>query len=69
MRSCRLVAVHDAQGHEFVWEWQSDVGERRSARRFALFHDCMEDARRTGFEVLLDSPSGELAPDRYALNR
>jgi hypothetical protein len=67
MRSCRLVAVRNVEGREFMWEWRSTVGERRSARRFALFHDCLEDARGRGFYVVLERPTGEMAPHRYSL--
>jgi hypothetical protein len=59
--------VHKAGGNDFMWEWRSDACKSRSSTKFALFHDCMEDARRGGFDVVLDQPTGDMAPARYAL--
>jgi hypothetical protein len=63
-----VVPVHKAAGNDFMWEWRSEACKRRSPTEFALFHDCMEDARRRGFRVILDRPTGEMAPGRYALD-
>ena len=60
MLSCRLYPVHTS-AHQFKWEWRSDACGRRSSKRFDFFHDCMEDARRNGFKVILDPP-GDAAP-------
>ena len=67
MRTCRLVAVHGLNGVDFAWEWRSERGSRRSSRRFGLFHDCMDDARSHGYEVVMDRPTGPNAPAQYAL--
>jgi hypothetical protein len=67
MRICRLYPVHATDRHEFKWEWRSEDSRRRSARKFEFFHDCMEDARSHGFSVILQQPTGETAPMRYAL--
>ena len=67
MRICRLYPVHSTNVHDFKWEWRSERCERRSSKKFDLFHDCMQDARRHGFEVMLQQAVGECAPARHAL--
>jgi len=67
MRICRLYAVPARDGHEFKWEWRSEYCDRRSRKRFDFFHDCMEPARRQGFRIMLQQPTGESAPARYSL--
>jgi hypothetical protein len=67
MQICRLFSVDAAGRHEFKWEWRSERSGRRSSRRFDFFYDCMDDARRQGFKVILDEPRGDSAPTRYAL--
>jgi hypothetical protein len=64
MRICRLHPVHLANPEEFKWEWRCEHCERRSSKSFDFFYDCMEDARRKGFRVVLQKPVGESAPVR-----
>jgi hypothetical protein len=64
MHMCRLYPVHSAKPHEFEWEWRC---ERRSPKTFAFFHDCMDDARRKGFRVVLDNRVGESTPARHSV--
>jgi hypothetical protein len=68
MRECRVIPVLKVEGRDFMWEWRSTACERRSKRRFALFHDCLEDARKGGFDVVLEPATGEMAPGRHALH-
>ena len=67
MRNCRVVPVHKVEGRDFMWEWRSIACDRRSSRRFVLFHDCVKDARDGGFTVLLDQATGDMAPGRHSL--
>jgi hypothetical protein len=67
MRICRLYPVRAGGKHEFKWEWRSEHCDRRSRRKFDFFYDCMEDARRRGFRVILQQPIGETSPAHYSL--
>jgi hypothetical protein len=58
----RLVAVSTPDAHGFGWKWQSADGEHKSREVFTYFHDCMEDARRKGYEVDLWKAKGQTAP-------
>lgn len=68
MKKCRVVAISDRPGKSYTWEWRTISGEGKSARRFATFYECMDDARRRGLEVVMDRPVGEMAPGHYALS-
>src|SRR5688500_6262880 len=68
MRDCRIVPVFRLSQEGFRWEWRAELCERRSRRTFLFFHECMEDARRNGFRVLLARPTGEMAPGHFALD-
>jgi hypothetical protein len=37
-------------GHGYVWEWAAVDRAIRSERTFDMFFDCLEDARRHGYE-------------------
>ena len=67
MRRCRIYPVHLPKAGDFEWEWRSQKCDGRSQKPFRYFHDCMEDARRSGFAVELQEPVGEGAPGRYAV--
>jgi hypothetical protein len=67
MRICKVYPVHAAQGQKFKWEWRSEHCDRRSKRKFDFFFDCVEDARKQGFGVILQQPTGETAPTHYSL--
>jgi hypothetical protein len=50
LRPCEIYPVPSGSGNGFVWEW-SAVGEAgKSKRCFELFFDCLDDARRHGYE-------------------
>jgi hypothetical protein len=67
MHTCRIVPVHAPTAGRFSWEWRSDGCKQRSKGTFGLFYDCVEDAQRHGFKVLLNHPTGANAPGRHAL--
>lgn len=69
MRICKLYPVHTEGSPKFKWEWRSQHCHGRSGSTFDLFYDCMEDARRQGFRVVLQQPIGETSPTHYSLAR
>jgi hypothetical protein len=50
LRPCEIYPVQTACGYGFVWEWSALEQETRSKRSFDLFFDCLDDARRHGYE-------------------
>jgi hypothetical protein len=51
--SAMIYAVPVAGTEAFEWRWCTHHGGRMSSRSFALYFDCVEDARRKGYRVLL----------------
>ena len=50
LRPCEIYPVPTGSGYGYVWEW-SDVGrESGSKHPFDLFYECLDDARRHGYE-------------------
>jgi hypothetical protein len=50
LRPCEIYPIRTQCGHGYVWEWSAMAEEARSSRPFDLFFDCLEDARRNGYE-------------------
>lgn len=50
LRPCEIYPVRTQFGHGYVWEWAAMGEESRSGQSFDMFFDCLEDARRHGFE-------------------
>jgi hypothetical protein len=50
LRPCEIYPVHTQCGHGYVWEWSAVAEDARSSRPFDMFFDCLDDARRHGFE-------------------
>ena len=55
----------------YVWKWRCDDENKSSAKSFALYHDCLTDAREHGYFVQLTQAQGVTAPAGagYALDR
>ena len=68
MSMCQLFPVPHGNKSEFRWEWRANDNSQRSEQSFERYHDCMEDARRHGFEVQLSQPVGDTAPGRGAVS-
>lgn len=60
MKQARVVSVTNpgVGGFGYEWKWRAEDG-RTSPTTFAYFFECVEDARRNGFEVEL-VPAGAL---------
>jgi hypothetical protein len=50
LRPCEIYPIRTQCGHGYVWEWSAVAGESRSAHCFDMFFDCLEDARKHGYE-------------------
>jgi hypothetical protein len=62
LRPCEIYPVPSGSRQGFVWEWSSVSEPATSKRCFDMFFDCLEDARRHGYEPhFLDRGVGDLA--------
>ena len=50
LRPCEIYPVRVAVGHGYVWEWSALERATRSQRTFDMFFDCLDDARKHGYE-------------------
>ncbi|MDB5905031.1 MAG: hypothetical protein JWM26_3909 [Betaproteobacteria bacterium] len=50
LRPCEIYPVRVAFGHGYVWEWAAVERATRSKHTYDLFFDCLEDARKHGYE-------------------
>lgn len=54
------IPLHNANG--FSWRWRCVDGTYESNKVFLLYHDCLMDAQRRGYEVELTHAQGLTAP-------
>ena len=60
MKQARVVSVmNPGPGFGYEWKWHTDDGKTKSSKSFAYFYECVEDARRNGYDVEL-VPAGAL---------
>lgn len=50
LRPCEIYPVASQAGHGYLWEWSAVADDARSRQPFDMFFDCLEDARRHGYE-------------------
>jgi hypothetical protein len=50
LRPCEIYPVRVTCGHGYVWEWSALERANRAERTFDMFFDCLEDARKHGYE-------------------
>jgi hypothetical protein len=50
LRPCEISPVAASANGGYVWEWSALQLGTRSQRTFELFFDCLEDARKHGYE-------------------
>lgn len=50
LRPCEIYPLPSGSGHGYVWEWAAVTDTAKSGRCFELFFDCLDDARRHGYE-------------------
>ena len=49
-RAC-VIFAKPAGAHQFGWGWTSSDQTRRSKGYFRYFYECVQDARKHGYEV------------------
>ena len=69
MRTMKYAEIYSVQirgTDRFEWRWRADDARHQSARCFAFYFDCLEDARCSGYQVPLEHASGLTAPGATA---
>jgi hypothetical protein len=49
-RPCEICPLRVQYGNGFVWEWASLADDTRSEQTFEWFFECLEDARKHGYD-------------------
>ena len=49
-------------GTHFSWKWRSSAGKEESSAPFNYYYECVEDARKHGFEAEFQSREGKSVP-------
>ena len=50
LHPCEIYPVRTQYGHGYVWEWSTVDSDEHSNQTFDLFFECLQDARRHGYE-------------------
>ena len=50
LHPCEIYPLRVQCGHGYVWEWSAIADDAKSGHYFDMFFDCLEDARRHGYE-------------------
>ena len=53
-------SVRVAGSHQFGWKWRSVDGSRASTDAYVYFFDCIQSARKAGYECRYGNSEGEL---------
>ena len=62
MKRAEIVPVPAGHAHGYTWKWRCIDSKTVSKTDFALYYDCVTDARKHGFEVELQQAHGLTAP-------
>ena len=54
-------SVRVAGSHRFGWKWRSEDGSRASPEAYAYFYDCIQSAKKAGFECRFEGASPDEA--------
>ena len=46
----------------YCWRWRSGDGKTDSKSQFSYYHDCLADAKASGYAVQLSVAHGDTAP-------
>ena len=49
----KIVSVRSGDAQGFCWQWQSADGKHRAAAKHGYYYECVEDARKAGYDVEL----------------
>jgi hypothetical protein len=59
-------SVRVAGSHRFGWKWRAEDGSRASADAYVYFYDCIQSAKKAGFECRFEGAQPDHAADHVA---
>lgn len=62
MKKAEICPVDSTSEVGYAWEWRCLGGKTKSAGVFQTYFECLEDARKAGYEVELTRAQGMTAP-------
>ena len=70
MKTATLSAIATGESPGYAWTWRCEADGYSSSGAFALYYDCLNDARLHGYDVRLVQAYGAMAPGgvAYALS-
>lgn len=63
MKSAEIYSEPTANSNGYVWRWR---GQGVTSQCFNFYYECLDDARRNGYQVELERPRGDTAPNSGA---
>ena len=66
IRKAVIHSVRVAGTHRFGWKWRSEDGSRASAEAYVYFYDCLQSAKKAGFECRFEGVQPEPPRERGA---
>lgn len=62
MKIAELYTIPSGHPPGYLWMWRTADGSATSSGSFALYYDCLCDARNQGYAVELTHAAGNTAP-------
>ena len=68
MKRAQIYTTQDV-GPDFGWRWRSADGKEQSSQPFTYYNECVEDARRCGYDPHYEGAGTIVVPDLGAGHR
>lgn len=62
MKPAVIFSIPATTPNGYCWRWRSVDGKTDSKSQFAYYHDCLADAKASGYSVQLSVARGNTAP-------
>ena len=65
MKKAVIHSVSVGGANRFGWKWRAEDGSRQSADAFVYFYDCLQSAKKAGFECRFEGNASEAEERKY----
>lgn len=62
MKPAVIFSIPTPTAHGYSWRWRSVDNKADSQKQFHYYHECLADARASGYSVQLTGAHGSTAP-------
>ena len=62
MKPAAIFSIPSTTPPGYCWRWRSSDGKTDSKSQFCYYHDCLADAKASGYAVQLPVAHGNTAP-------